>query len=352
MPQATRALSFCLVCLTLFMLLSARQAYAQAGPHEHDHEHASDQVDTDQAPQGEVNERLYELDRQVLTLITRREEVQLALDKLKPELTLKRAELRRLSSEVDLKRRALSKAFMLRRRLKGARIAELLLSANGPLELKRRELSLRATLNAGVSQLNALTRAQRSLDEVARVLGEREHEASQLRASLSSQVEQLLSIRAEEARLLNPELITLDQDDHQSRLLPPTLGVWRDTFQSYRGRQLAKLYGHGVQIKGHHGAPVFSVEQGVVIYTGWLRNRGEVVILSHQGFMGLKQVTSVYAGVQPRVKVGDRVKRQGLLGELSGAREDGILAFELRHKRRPIYPRRYVDEVPLQEEAP
>lgn len=333
---------------------SAAFARGQAQGHDRDrdHEHAHAQDDQDEGARGEVGARLHELDRRVLALITSREDARRALKALTPELKQTRQQLRALSAQLNAQRQALSRAFTLRRRLKGARVAELLLSANGPLELKRREINLRATLSVGVRELEELLLTQRALSDAEQELSEREQSASALKADLSQQVDDLLKLRAEEARLLNPGLPSLSAQNKALRLPPPTLGAWEDTFQSYRGFQLAKLYGHGVKIKGKQGAPVFSVEEGEVLYTGWVRNRGGVVIIAHPQFMGLKRVKSVYSGVEGKVKVGQQVKRQGLIGELNAERSDGRLSFELRHEDRPIYPRRYIHEVSLEEDTP
>lgn len=333
-----------MLSLLIIHFYSATDSIAQ----DLDHEHGSIE-DHEESTLNEVALKLRDLDRQVLTLITRREEAQQTLNELTKALKLHRRELKTLQSEVTTQYKAISRAFILRKKLKGARIAELLLSANGPLELKRRELNLQALLKAGSYHLIQLTKSQLKLQDKERSLSRQEEAIQQIKLDLSLQVDQLLRLRSEEARLLNPQLSSEAPQEGISKLPPPTLGLWEDRFQSYRGRQLAKLYGHGIKIMGTSGAPVYSVEAGTVVYVGWLRNRGTTVMISHPQIMDLKEVFTIYLGLKPCVHIGQKVHRQTLIGELNTERNDGGLFFELRQGRAPIYPRRYFEEIPLRE---
>ena len=328
--------------------LNKDQESDQEHTHEHAHEHASAQSEAGQDANPGRDERLVTLDREVISLITQREATRDSLRALTPRLQALRERLRDLERSSMTRRRALTRALTLRRRLKGARIAELLLSAEGPLELKRRELSLRSLFKGGVIALKALSAELKTLNATRAQLEQTSAEVSALNASLSEQVEGLLRLRAQEAQR---SALNSETSQGRAHLAPPLLGVWRDSFQSYLGPHEARLYGHGVWIKGAPRAPVYAVEAGKVIFVGWVRGRGDVVILKHEALGGRLKggspVLSVYAGVTPSVKVGDHLSRQAQLGALNEASVEVGLSFELRRGSTPIYPRRWVREVPL-----
>ena len=343
-------LSLCSGGGAITLLSSALSAQPRSKAHDevHDEAHEHGQVEGEgliEEPSG-VRARLNEIDRRVLVMIKQREQTQGALSELVSALEASRERLAKRRSELTQERSTLSRALLLRRRLKGSRVAELLLSAEGPLELKRRELSLKAILGAGLKGLIALSEAEAELQREAQALAQQEESARALRDQLSTELSQLLSLRAEEAQLLNPSAELEGLREGASRLPPPTLGLWEDRFQSYRGRALAKLYGHGVRILGSARAPIYAVEEGEVIFVGWLRGRGETVIIAHPSLLGVKRVKSVYMGLEPRVHLGQRVQRQEMIGALSS---EAGLSFELRRGLQPLYPRRFIEEVPLGE---
>jgi len=101
-------------------------------------------------------------------------------------------------------------------------------------------------------------------------------------------------------------------------------------------RYQSKGFLSGIYIEADRGEPIRAVSGGHVIYSGWFKGYGNMIILDH----GEKYYT-VYAHAQELFKTkGDSVENQeviatvGDMGSLSGPR----LYFELRHLGKPVDP--------------
>jgi septal ring factor EnvC (AmiA/AmiB activator) len=98
-------------------------------------------------------------------------------------------------------------------------------------------------------------------------------------------------------------------------------------------------YGNGVLIKADGGADVHAVARGKVIYAGFLRGYGLLVILNHgDGWM------SMYGNNEALLhKVGDQVEAGSVLGTASPPTGINTGAyFELRQNNKPVDPRRWL----------
>jgi murein DD-endopeptidase MepM/ murein hydrolase activator NlpD len=96
----------------------------------------------------------------------------------------------------------------------------------------------------------------------------------------------------------------------------------------------------GVDIDGNKGDTVRAAADGEILYTGWLRGYGQVVIIDHGG-----DLTSVYAHlsgidtvVNAKVKTGDKIGRVGSTGVATGSH----LHFEVRVNGNTQDPMKYL----------
>ncbi|MDR3281165.1 MAG: peptidoglycan DD-metalloendopeptidase family protein [Synergistaceae bacterium] len=96
----------------------------------------------------------------------------------------------------------------------------------------------------------------------------------------------------------------------------------------------------GIDIDGNRGDPVRAAADGEVLYTGWLRGYGQVVILDHGG-----DLTTVYAHLSgidtaenAKVKTGDKIGRVGSTGVATG----NHLHFEVRVNGNTTDPMKYL----------
>ena len=96
----------------------------------------------------------------------------------------------------------------------------------------------------------------------------------------------------------------------------------------------------GIEIAAERGAPVHAVAEGRVLYAGWFRGYGQMVILDH----GEECVTvsgyldRIRGEAGQNVSTGDEIGAVGDTGSLSNPG----LYFEIRRAGKPGDPRRWL----------
>ena len=101
-----------------------------------------------------------------------------------------------------------------------------------------------------------------------------------------------------------------------------------------------KVFNSGIDIQAASGAPVRSAGPGEVLYSGWMRGFGQVVIVDHGG-----SISTVYAHLaSAAVREGDAVRTGSILGTVgnSGADTDYGLHFEVRKDGAAQNPMNYL----------
>ncbi len=111
------------------------------------------------------------------------------------------------------------------------------------------------------------------------------------------------------------------------------------------GRQIHPRFGtetvrHGVDIEGEEGAVIRAVHAGVVLYRGWLKGYGNLIVLDHgQGYYTLYAHASEFLAAEGEsVKAGQGIARVGETGSLADPR----LYFEVRYQGRPEDPQQWL----------
>jgi murein hydrolase activator len=111
------------------------------------------------------------------------------------------------------------------------------------------------------------------------------------------------------------------------------------------GRQVHPRFGtetfrHGVDIEAAEGAAIRAVYAGTVIYRGWLRGYGNLIILDHgAGYYTLyAHASELLVGEGEWVTAGQSIARVGETGSLTGPR----LYFEVRYQGRPEDPEQWL----------
>jgi septal ring factor EnvC (AmiA/AmiB activator) len=111
------------------------------------------------------------------------------------------------------------------------------------------------------------------------------------------------------------------------------------------GRQVHPRFGtetfrQGVDIEAAEGVSIRAVYAGTVLYRGWLKGYGNLIILDHgQGYYTLyAHASEVTVEEGDRVKAGQGIGRVGETGSLAGPR----LYFEVRYQGRPEDPEQWL----------
>jgi murein hydrolase activator len=101
-----------------------------------------------------------------------------------------------------------------------------------------------------------------------------------------------------------------------------------------------RTYRNGVDIEANEGRDVAAVYGGHVIYTGWFKGYGNLVILDHDN-----EYYTLYAHMADiGVKEGDDVRQGQRLGTVgdTGSLEGPRLYFEVRHQGKPQDPEQWL----------
>lgn len=129
----------------------------------------------------------------------------------------------------------------------------------------------------------------------------------------------------------------LDISDKKGNLLPPVKGKLLNNF----GRERDKIYNtyivhNGVSIRVEKGAPVRSVFNGKVLYTGTLDGYGNIVIIGHGMYYHslYGHLDEIISSAGKTVRSGQIIGRSGDSGSVNGE----ALYFEMRYKGKPIEP--------------
>ena len=101
-----------------------------------------------------------------------------------------------------------------------------------------------------------------------------------------------------------------------------------------------RTFRNGVDIEAAQGKDVFAVYGGQVIYTGWFKGYGNLIIVDHE-----HEYYTLYAHIaEIAVKEGEDVRqgqRIGTVGD-TGSLEGPRLYFEVRHQGRPQNPEQWL----------
>lgn len=104
-------------------------------------------------------------------------------------------------------------------------------------------------------------------------------------------------------------------------------------------RKLGKMRWKGILISGREGQDIQTIAPGKVVFADWIRGYGLMIIIDHSnGYM------SLYGHNQGLYKeAGDTVQANEVIAALgnSGGNQEMGLYFELRHKGKPINPKKW-----------
>ncbi len=211
---------------------------------------------------------------------------------------------------------------------------------------------LRTDIEASTRELTALQDSQRErVAELAAQKQERAAAVAALQRQLEKQGGALKQLRVDERRLqelvrsLQDLLADIPADASHNKPFASLKGALR---WPARGRISARfgaprgdsgLRWQGVLITAPEGGEVRAVAQGRVAFADWMRGFGLLLIIDHgDGYMSLYgHNQALYKEVGEWVDSGEVVATLGA----SGGQNRAGLYFELRHKGRPVNPRKW-----------
>ncbi len=228
--------------------------------------------------------------------------------------------------------------------------------------LQRRDLEViegyEATLTAFAVKTNRLEQARKEMwkakNEVTGLMREIEGHRRQKEGLLTrvrlerSSYEKVISELEEEAKELqslikelearkSKETASLGFAKQKGRLSWPVSGKITSSFGRQKHAKFdTYIFKKGVEIGSFEGDNIKAVYKGTVVYAGWFRGYGQLIILDHGD-----NYFSLYAHAERLlVTVGERVKNKQIIGEIgdTGLSNGDDLYFEIRHGTNPIDP--------------
>ena len=382
--------------LALAPVLLAPAALAQAPKREGAAEIGDKQRDLQQA-----QKRLREERQKAADARKREAGVLSELEAIDQRLTDKRKQVASLAEIGRLQARRAGQEEVLGRRLRAlyklqaqGGVLPILLSGADPVEqtVQLRHLTTLATVDARLIREYRVTsdvladrksRVETRGREVAALRSEAEHERAEFDQEAARRRELLAKVQGERAyhdRMVGElseatrrlEAFIRDLQEKQRRAVAkvpppgrparpaPGDGAAGTGFAALRGRlawpadgRVVAEYGpqvnprfgtrtfrNGIDIEASEGSNIEAVFPGHVVYTGWFRGYGNLIIVDHGG-----EYYTVYAhAADIRVTEGDEVKQGQIIGTVgdTGSLQGPRLYFEVRHEGKPQDPAQWL----------
>ncbi|MBI3397649.1 MAG: peptidoglycan DD-metalloendopeptidase family protein [Deltaproteobacteria bacterium] len=254
-------------------------------------------------------------------------------------------------------------------------IMKTLFSSSSAYDLSRRYTYINKIIDYDANLLKDYTENQRLLEAEEERLREFEKEAISLKYAVEQKKDELADKENSKKALLKDirkkkemQLATIQEMESASKELQSFLDRFKkdlennsavsagDGFVSMRGHlpmpvngKIVAIYGkvehpkfhtvtfnNGIEIEANAGAEVKSVYKGRIVYSGWFRGYGKVMIVDHgEGYYTLfAHLSKVIKDVHSIAEKDDVIALVGDTGSLKGP----LLYFEIRQKGVPLDP--------------
>ncbi len=218
----------------------------------------------------------------------------------------------------------------------------------------KRLSDIELAINANILELNQLKTNQEQQKEQQAILKQEQQKAlAQLKTEYSSNNQRLSKLKKNEQelqKLLNQLEETLKNfsppqtlnglADFKRKLNWPTRGSVLHRFGT--NKDDSSLRWNGIIIAGKEGRDVYSIQQGRVVFSDWLRGFGLMTIIDHgKGYL------SLYGHNQSLLKnAGDFVEAGEPIATIgqSGGFPQSALYFEIRHRGKPRNPLQWIKQ--------
>lgn len=182
------------------------------------------------------------------------------------------------------------------------------------------------------NRLSLLKDIKSEKDKKEKMIQELEEAANEMAALIEK-----LRLSEEKEKRAEPEAGGTGFAAMKGRLRMPVKGTVVSLYGKVKHPKYQTVtFNNGIMIEAPVGSPVESVGSGKVIYEGWLKGYGEVLILDHGGgfYTLYAHLSRVLKGKGESVRAGDEI---ALVGD-TGPTASGGLYFEIRQKGVPRDP--------------
>ena len=124
-------------------------------------------------------------------------------------------------------------------------------------------------------------------------------------------------------------------------LKTPVRGKNKNLFGPYKHSSLnSNLFRSGIDIQAERGEPVTAVSAGRIIYSSWLKNYGNMIVIDHGDhyYTVYAHTEEMFKATGDRVDAGEVIATVGDSGSIDGAK----LYFEIRHHGKALDPLKWI----------
>ena len=300
-------------------------------------------------------------------------------DSVRREIAEKRARLKELNRELEGLQALLSRRLEALYKFGRQAYLEFMVSARDLADLQHRWIYLRDIAEQDQQILRRLQQRKTEVEELGKALSQREGRLNRLVADIDQQQENMEDVRRQRVALLQD---VHNQEQVYQRYLQELMGVARELDAKIRGLQEqgertseprlpakaggfanqrgvlpypvrgevvgrfgvtqqqvfgTKFRRNGIDIATQPSSPVAAVFPGQVLYCGWIKGYGNVIIIDH----GDKYYTLSAQLGEIAKKVGERVEAGEIIGYAGYApvqNQSGRVYFEIRFQGQALDP--------------
>jgi septal ring factor EnvC (AmiA/AmiB activator) len=337
------------------------------------------QLETVRRQERQIIDELDQMELQLQELRTSTRRLRGERDSVRREIEEKRARLKELNRELEGLQAVLSRRLEALYKFGRQAYLEFMVSARDLAELQHRWIYLRDIAEQDQQLLRRLQQRKTEAEEIGNGLTQREGKLSRLVADIDRQQENMEEVRRQQVALLQD---VHNQEQVYQRYLQELTGVARELdakvlglqeqaertgepgmptkaggFANQRGALPypvrgkvvgrfgvtqqrvfgTKLRRNGIDIATQPLSPVAAVFPGQVLYCGWIKGYGNVIIIDH----GDKYYTLSAQLGEISKKVGERVETGEIIGYAGYApvdNQNGRVYFEIRFQGKALDP--------------
>lgn len=340
-------------------------------------------IETMRQKESGLLDRLDKLELQLEQLRGKMERLRSERASLRREIAKRRQRLEELTGEIEKLRGLLCRRLKALYKFGNQAYLEIMASAQDIGELQRRWLYVRTVAEQDSKLLRLLRSRKAEEEKIARELQSREERLNGLVAEIGLQKKEMERVKRRQvdllrnihsqreiyqryveelaavSRKLQAKIEDLRESLHQSRSRAP-----QSTGGGFAGEKGALPYPvqgkvvsdfgvetheefgiamrrNGIEIATRELSPVVAIYSGQVLYSGWIKGYGKVIIIDHgdKYYTLTAHLREISRQAGQRVEAGEVI---GYAGYASGDSRESTVYFEIRHRSGPLDPQSWL----------